>query len=62
MDDIIDIKPQDKTTVEQVQNIRAITGVGVMKAKKLAAQLNQGGELTWAMVHKPSIGCIEDGR
>lgn len=62
MDNIIDIKPQDEVTVEQVQNIRAITGVGVMKAKKLAIQLNQSGELTWTMVHKPSIGIIEDRR
>jgi hypothetical protein len=57
-----DLKPQDKPTVKQVQDIRSVTGVGVMKAKKLALQLNKCGHLTWAMVHSNDYGIIEDGR
>ena len=59
-----DLKPQESITAKQVQEIRALTAIGVMAARKLAHILNTEGSITWAHVHKANnaIGIIHERR
>ena len=62
IDPLTQLKPQDVRSAEQVQEIRAITACGVMKAMKLATILNETGKLTWADVHRRHSGILDEKR
>jgi len=58
IENIEDLKPQDETSVQQIKDIRSVTGVGVMQAKRIAAHLNIYGYITWEIIHRSDFGII----